>query len=79
MFKYVRHPNYLGEMMIYGSYALLVQHWIPWVILAYWWIFVFLLNMLKIEASLSRYPEWKAYKTRSGMLLPKLFYKKSIH
>ena len=79
MYKHVRHPNYLGEMMIYGSYALLVQHWIPWVILAYWWIFVFLVNMLKIEASLSRYPEWKAYKTRSGMLLPKLFYKKSAH
>ena len=26
MFKYVRHPNYLGEMMIYTSFALIVQH-----------------------------------------------------
>jgi protein-S-isoprenylcysteine O-methyltransferase Ste14 len=77
MFKNVRHPNYLGEMMIYATYALLVQHWIPWVILAYWWSMIFFMNMLKIEASLSRYPEWKVYKARSGMLLPRLFIGKS--
>ena len=29
MFKYIRHPNYLGEIMIYSSYALIVGHWIP--------------------------------------------------
>ncbi|MFC1879357.1 DUF1295 domain-containing protein [Chloroflexota bacterium] len=34
LFKYVRHPNYLGEMMVYGSFALLCQHWIPWLVLA---------------------------------------------
>ncbi|MBM3900420.1 MAG: DUF1295 domain-containing protein, partial [Gemmatimonadetes bacterium] len=27
--RYIRHPNYLGEMMIYGSFALVVWHWIP--------------------------------------------------
>ena len=27
--RYVRHPNYLGEMMIYGSFALMVWHWLP--------------------------------------------------
>jgi protein-S-isoprenylcysteine O-methyltransferase Ste14 len=70
MFKYVRHPNYLGEMMIYVSFALLVQHWLPWLILAYWWITIFLVNMLIIESSLSRYPEWEAYKARAGMFLP---------
>ena len=35
MFRYIRHPNYTGEMLIYGSYALLVGHWIPWAILAW--------------------------------------------
>jgi protein-S-isoprenylcysteine O-methyltransferase Ste14 len=70
MFKHVRHPNYLGEMMLYASFALLVQHWIPWLVLAYWWITVFLVNMLVIESSLSRYPEWEAYKSRTGRLLP---------
>jgi protein-S-isoprenylcysteine O-methyltransferase Ste14 len=70
MFKYVRHPNYLGEMMLYFSLALLVRHWIPWVVLAYWWTTVFFVNMLVIESSLSRYPEWEAYKARTGMFLP---------
>jgi len=23
-------PNYLGEMIIYGSFALMVGHWLPW-------------------------------------------------
>ena len=70
MFKYVRHPNYLGEMMLYFSFALLVQHWLPWLILAYWWVTIFLVNMLIIESSLSRYAEWEAYKARTGMFLP---------
>jgi protein-S-isoprenylcysteine O-methyltransferase Ste14 len=74
MFKYVRHPNYLGEMMLYASYALLVQHWIPWVILAYFWTTLFLVNMLMIEASISRYPEWEAYKAGTGMLFPWRFF-----
>ena len=34
LFKYIRHPNYLGEIMLYASYAIIVQHWIPWAILA---------------------------------------------
>jgi len=70
MFRHVRHPNYLGEMMLYASFALLVQHWIPWVVLAVWWAMIFFVNMLMIESSLSRYPEWEAYKARTGMLLP---------
>jgi protein-S-isoprenylcysteine O-methyltransferase Ste14 len=72
MFARVRHPNYLGEMMVYASYALIVQHWIPWIILAYWWTMVFLVNMLTIESSLSRYPEWQNYKARTSMLIPGL-------
>jgi len=70
MFRHVRHPNYLGEMILYGALALLVRHWLPWLVLAYWWLGVFFVNMLMIESSLSRYPEWLAYKARTGMLLP---------
>jgi protein-S-isoprenylcysteine O-methyltransferase Ste14 len=72
MFRYVRHPNYLGEMLLYGSFALLVGHWLPWLVLGIVWSQVFLTNMLMKEASMSRYPEWAAYKARTGMLLPKL-------
>lgn len=70
MFRFVRRPNYLGEMMIYASYALLVRHWIPWVILAWVWGAVFLPNMLVTDASLSRHPGWEAYRRRTGLLLP---------
>ena len=73
LFKYIRHPNYLGEIMLYASYAMIVQHWIPWAILAWVWIGVFLVNILQKEASISRYPEWADYKKQSGMLIPKLF------
>ena len=73
MFKYLRHPNYMGEMLVYGSYALLVGHWIPWAILAFWWLTIFVPNMHMIASSLSRYPEWDAYKKRTGMVLPRLF------
>ncbi|MFK8012758.1 MAG: isoprenylcysteine carboxylmethyltransferase family protein, partial [Marinicellaceae bacterium] len=70
--KYIRHPNYLGEIMIYGSFALMVMHWLPFVILALVWSMVFLPNMIAKEKSLSRYPEWAAYKKRSGWILPYL-------
>ena len=72
IFSRIRHPNYLGEMMVYAGFASIVGLVWPWLVLAYWWISVFLVNMLMIESSLSRYPEWPAYKARSGMLLPKV-------
>ena len=71
-FARVRHPNYLGEMMLYGSFALLAQHWAPWAVLAWVWGGLFLPNILRKEASMSRYPEWAAYRARSGLLLPSL-------
>lgn len=74
MFRHVRHPNHLGEMMLYAAFALLVQHWLPWVVLAYWWTSVFLVTMLMIDSSLSRYTEWEAYKARTGLLLPWRFF-----
>jgi protein-S-isoprenylcysteine O-methyltransferase Ste14 len=43
--RWVRHPNYLGEMMVYGSFALMVWHWLPVLWLAYkrrsWWLLPF--------------------------------------
>jgi protein-S-isoprenylcysteine O-methyltransferase Ste14 len=70
VFRYSRHPNYLGEMMVYASYALLAQHWLPWIVLAYWWLSVFLVNMIMAESSLSRYPDWKNYKKKTSFLFP---------
>ena len=70
MFKRIRHPNYLGEMMVYGAFALLAWHWIPVLVLAYFWGVLFSTNMVIKEASISRYPEWAAYRKRTWWLLP---------
>lgn len=72
MFRRIRHPNYLGEMMVYGAFALLVWHWLPAVVLAWIWGGIFAVNMIYKEASMSRYPEWGAYRARTGWLLPRL-------
>ena len=70
MHRWVRHPNYLGEMMIYGSFAMLVWHWFPVLVLAWVWLGLFAVNMILKEASMSRYPDWAAYKKRSWWLIP---------
>ena len=60
MFKFIRHPNYLGEMLIYGSFATMapVKYFpISWGVLAFVWLQLFLPNMLGKEASMSRYPQ----------------------
>jgi protein-S-isoprenylcysteine O-methyltransferase Ste14 len=72
MFRYVRHPNYLGEMMIYGSFALMVWHWLPVLVLAWVWIGLFAVNMVMKEASMSRYPEWQSYRQKTGWLIPRV-------
>jgi len=68
-----RNTNYLGEILIYAAFAMLVQHWLPFLILAAFIAGVFIPNMIKKERSLGRYPEFADYKTRSGFLLPRLF------
>ena len=70
LYARIRHPNYLGEMMLYSAYALLAGHWAAWAILLVVWLQIFLVNMLSTESSISRYPEWPAYRRRSGMLFP---------
>jgi steroid 5-alpha reductase family enzyme len=68
-----RNPNYLGEILIYLSFALLAMHWLPFAIVGLFGAVMFVPNMLKKDRSLARYPEFAAYKARSGMLLPRLF------
>jgi protein-S-isoprenylcysteine O-methyltransferase Ste14 len=72
MYRYIRHPNYLGEMLIYGSFALMIWYWLVVVVLIWIWGGLFAVNMIFKEESLSRYPEWDQYKKRSWWLLPPL-------
>ena len=72
-FARCRNTNYLGEIFIYLSFAMLTQHWLPFLILAGFIAGVFVPNMLKKDRSLSRYPEFAQYKAQSGLLLPQLF------
>ncbi len=73
MFRYIRHPNYLGEMMIYGSFDLMVWHWLPFVVLAFIWVFVFAVNMINKEARMARHVGWGEYRGRSWWVVPGLF------
>lgn len=73
MHRFVRHPNYLGEMMVYASLALMVWHWLPWLVLACVWLGLFAVNMVMKEASMSRYPEWRGYRRKSWWILPGIF------
>ncbi|MEI6111998.1 MAG: DUF1295 domain-containing protein [Cyanobium sp. ELA712] len=68
-----RNTNYLGELLTYLSFALLAMHWLPYAVLAGFGFGIFLPNMRKKDASLSRYPGFAAYRERSGLLLPKLW------
>lgn len=71
-FARCRNTNYLGEILIYFSFAMLAMHWLPFVILAGFALTLFLPNMRRKETSLSRYPEFEAYREHSGLLLPRL-------
>jgi protein-S-isoprenylcysteine O-methyltransferase Ste14 len=72
-FARCRNPNYLGEILIYLGFAILAQHWLPFIILGAFFAGIFVPNMLKKDRSLSRYPGFAAYKNNSGLLIPKLF------
>ncbi len=78
-FARTRNPNYLGELLIYSSFALLSLHWLPFVILAGFVAGIFVPNILRKDKSLSRYPEFETYRLQSGLLLPKLFYVSGEH
>lgn len=74
MFRYIRHPNYLGEILIYSSLLMLSWHWVPTVyVVGMAFLILFGSNMALKEASMARYPEWAGYKKRSWWLMPGLF------
>ncbi len=72
LFTRTRNPNYVGEILIYTSCALMSLHWLPFLILAGWVFGFFVRNMHKKDQSLSRHPQLEPYRKRAGQLFPKL-------
>ncbi len=70
VFTYTRNPNYLGEVMIYASYAVLAAHWFGWLVIALQFFVLFLPRMLAKDASISRHPGWEDYERQSGLIVP---------
>ena len=70
-FKNIRNTNYLGETLIYISFAILSMSYIPFIILAIFFFIVFLPRMLRKDKSLSKYSDFEKYKHNSGLIFPK--------
>jgi protein-S-isoprenylcysteine O-methyltransferase Ste14 len=69
-FGFVRHPNYLGEFLIYSSFVMLGNSWLMVLyflafVLVYW-----VPNMWWKEQSMSRYEEWKMYSSSVNAFIP---------
>lgn len=69
----LRNPNYFGELLIYGGFCLLPRHPAPVIILLLIVALAWVPNMRKKDRSLSRYPEFAAYRERSWLFIPLLW------
>lgn len=78
-FARCRNTNYLGEIFIYLSFAMLAQHWLPYLILGGFFALIFIPNMLKKDKSLSRHLEFTEYKANSGLIIPQLWGDNSLN
>lgn len=65
LFKKSRNINYLGELFIYLSFALLAMHWISILVLLIFILCVWIPNMIKKDKSLSKYVKFDEYKKNS--------------
>ena len=71
-FKNIRNTNYLGEILIYLSFAILSMSYVPFAVLALFFFVVFLPRMIKKDKSLTKYSSFNEYKQISGLLFPKI-------
>ena len=70
MFARVRNPNYLGELLIYGAFAILTMHWLPAAILLVWIVFYWLPRMRKKDQTLATLEGFREYRKKSKLFLP---------
>jgi steroid 5-alpha reductase family enzyme len=70
LMAYSRNMNYLGEFLIYGAFAVLAMSWIPFAVIAAYFVIIWIPNIRRKEKSLSRYPEFKEYKKSVKLFIP---------
>ncbi|OQR89807.1 glycoside hydrolase family 18 protein [Achlya hypogyna] len=70
--KWCRNTNFFGEFLVYLSYAIMGQHWFPYVFLAFMWLFVGISNMLVKDASLRKKDGGVVYLQQSGFFFPNI-------
>merc|ERR1712100_867184 len=73
MHGWSRNMNYVGEILLYGAFGVLVQKWQVWAIFAYMWCIIFVLRMSCKDYSLSKKEGWDEYAAQTWMFVPKLF------
>ena len=69
-FALSRNPNYFGELLIYLGFGLLAMHWAPILVILGFVVCYWLPNMRLKDRSLSRYPEFEAYRQRTRLFVP---------
>lgn len=62
MMKYNRNSNFMGEILIYGSFGMLTGNSLAYGILISVWLFVFSSKIYRKELSNSKKEGWAAYK-----------------
>ena len=67
VYKYVRHPSYIGSIIIIAGLSLL---WLPLAV-TYLAFAFFLARAINEEQILGKNPDYKEYKKTTGMFLPK--------
>jgi steroid 5-alpha reductase family enzyme len=65
-----RNPNYFGELLIYLGFGLLAMHWVPLVVIGLYVILYWYPNMRRKDRSLSRYPGFAEWKSRTKLFIP---------
>ncbi|KAJ3257164.1 hypothetical protein HK103_004862 [Boothiomyces macroporosus] len=73
LFALCRHPNYLGEFLIYGSFTALTNSILMSVYLVTYITIYWVPQMWWKEQSMSRYPEWKEYCKNTRKFFPFIY------
>jgi hypothetical protein len=58
MHGWSRNMNYVGEIMLYAAFGVLVQRWETWFIFSYMWGIIFMIRMNVKDYSLSKKVGW---------------------